>query len=165
MPNSIRQSGSFAHRKVPQHLATNSPDVEGGPVDQLSLLGLESRAKPSAPVDRRYLFGLPTLRRAVAYSLSLADMDPKEAYGPLAMDKSTWSRIINGGQEVPAGLLKPLRTLTGNDAAQLWIAHDWGCELRPLRTELEEQLDAERAAHAETQRENALMRKLLLERK
>ncbi len=134
-------------------------------VEQLDLLQQTLRKKASAPVDGEYLRRLPSLRRAVAYSLSLADMDPKEAYGPLGMDKATWSRIINGSQEVPASLFKPLRKLTGNNAPMEWLAFDEGFELTPLMSELERQLLEERAARAEAERENALMRSLITGRR
>jgi len=158
MTRSVSQAPFFSSHQVAQQSSTMSQDVE-----QLDLLTAAPRRKPSNPVDVAYLRTLPTLRRAVAYSLSLADMDPKEAYLPLQMDKATWSRIINGGQEVPASLLKPLRHLTGNRAPQMWLAYDDGCELVPLKTELEHQLEQERAAHTETQRENELLRRLIKE--
>lgn len=160
MSRSITSAPFFGQQKVSQQPSTSS---QGDESPQLSLLGVEPRKKPSAPVDMAYLRSLPSLRRAVAYSLSLADMDPKEAYSPLGMDKATWSRIINGTQEVPASLLKPLRTLTGNDAPIRWLAMDCGYEIRPLRTELEQQLEAINAEKAEVERENAILRRLLTE--
>ena len=123
------------------------------------------RKKPSAPCDKDYVRGLPSLRRAINYSLSLADMDPKEAYGPLEMDKAVWSRITNGGMSFPADELPKLKAVTGNEAAIYWLAVACGFDLRPLRNELEQQLEDERAARVETERENALLRKLIMERR
>jgi hypothetical protein len=157
MGNIMRSEKSFAQTKDCQSRSTLSADVA-----QLELL---PRRKPSAPLDKDYCRGLPSLRRAINYSLSLADMDPKEAYGPLDMDKAIWSRISNGGMSFPADDIPKLKAVTGNEAAIYWLAVACGHDLRPLRTELEQQLEDERAAHVETQRENALLRKLILERK
>jgi hypothetical protein len=156
MRQSMNNGTAAAHTKVAQRVSTNSQGVE----EQVDWLE-PPRQRASSPVDAKYLFGLPSLRRAVAYSLSLADMDPKEAYQPLGMDKATWSRITSGGQEVPASLLKPLRVLTGNYAPLRWLAYTEGFELIPLKSELERQLDEERDARAEVERENAVLRSLL----
>ncbi len=67
------------------------------------------------------------------------------------MDKASWSRIINGQQEFPASQIKPLRLLTGNQAVLQWLAFEDGCELRPLRSELEQQIEAKDAQIAELQ--------------
>jgi hypothetical protein len=154
---------SLSQKQVPQHISTGLRGVADP--EQLALLGLEIRKKPSKPVDRVQLFSLPSLPEAIRYSLGLAEMDPKQAYQPLKMDKATWSRIMNGTQEAPASLPKKLKMLTGNDALQLWLAQDWGCELQPLRSEWEEQLEDERAARAEVERENALLRQLITGRR
>ncbi|HEX2652108.1 MAG TPA: hypothetical protein VHN11_00460 [Xanthobacteraceae bacterium] len=157
MPQHSTQRQSLRPNEDCQRRATSSADVE-----QLDLL---PRKKPSAPLDKDYCKALPSLRRAINYSLSLADMDPKEAYGPLEMDKAIWSRIANGGMSFPADDIPKLKHVTGNEAAIYWLAVACGYDLRPLRNELEQQLEDERAAHAETQRENELLRKLILERR
>jgi hypothetical protein len=147
----------FSKAKDSQRLATSSTDVA-----QLELI--PSR-KPSAAIDKDHIRRLPSLRRAINYSLSLADMDPKEAYGPLEMDKAIWSRIANGGMSFPADALPKLKAVTGNEAAIYWLATACGYDLRPLRTELEDQLEHERAARVEAERENALLRSLITGRK
>lgn len=129
---------------VGQRPSTKLPDGDS----QLELL--PSR-KITAPVDRTYVLGLPTLRRAIRYSVSLADLDPKQVYEPLDMDKAIWSRIENGGMSFPADRLGALAGLTGNQAPLMWLAHESGFELRPLRSELQERLEAaeKRATDAE----------------
>lgn len=157
MSNSLRDPVFFANGKDCQRPSTSSTDVA-----QLELI--PSR-KPSAAIDKDHIRRLPSLRRAINYSLSLADMDPKEAYGPLEMDKAIWSRISNGGMSFPADSLPKLKAVTGNEAAIYWLATACGYDLRPLRTELEEQLEHERAARVEAERENALLRSLITGRK
>jgi hypothetical protein len=145
MQSSMNKTAYFGQNKDYQRPSTSSTDVA-----QLELI--PSR-KPSAAIDRDHVRRLPSLRRAINYSLSLADMDPKEAYGPLEMDKAIWSRIVNGNMSFPADDLPKLKAITGNEAALLWIAHACGYELRPLRSELEQQLEAERAKSAELERQ------------
>lgn len=159
MSRSVSSRVSREQQQVPQQRSTDLRAVVPGP-EQMALLGLEVRKKPSRPVDRALLLNMATLPEAITYSLQLAGMDPKQAYSPLEMDKATWSRIMNGKQEAPASLPKNLRVLTGNDALQLWLARDWGCELTPLRSLLEQQLHEEREAHAETRRERDMLLKL-----
>jgi hypothetical protein len=158
MPQHSTQRRSVGLGEVAQRPSTDDHNA------QLELLS-PAQKKPSSPVEIAHLRSIPSLKRAVAYSLHLADMDPKEAYLPLQMDKATWSRIINGNQEVPATIFKPLRLLTGNRAPLMWAAFDDGCELVPLKSDLEQQLEQERAARAEAERENELLRKLILERR
>lgn len=122
---------------VHQRQSTASIDVA-----QLELLPTR---KAVAPVDKAYALAMPTLRRAIRYSVSLADLDPKQVYGPLDMDKAIWSRIENGGMSFPADRLNALAQLTGNAAPLMWLAQEQGFDLRPLRSELQERLEAAEA--------------------
>lgn len=148
---------SRAHKRDSQQVSTNSPAVE-----QLDFL---SARKAPVPVDKPYLVALPNFRRALRYSVSLADLEPKQVYEPLGMDKATWSRIESGYQCFPPEKLQELAAITGNNAPLMWLAHNLGFDLRPLRSELEEQLEAERERADELERENNLMRQLLTARR
>jgi hypothetical protein len=159
MPHSIGQAPSFAKRKDLQRSAN---DLSASA--QLDMLADEP-AKPSAPVDVMYLLGLGSLRRAIRYSLSLRDLEPKQVYPKLGKDAAAWSRIENGGISFPADDIPKLLKITGNDAVLRWLAHECGYDIVPLKSELEQQLEAERAARLEAERENALMRELLQGRK
>src|SRR6478609_5925216 len=132
------------------------------PGEQIDFL---AKRKPCPPVDKAYVLSLPSFRRALRYSLSLADLDPKQVYEPLDMDKATWSRIENGQQAFPPDMLNQLAEITGNDAPLIWLAHSRGYELRPLKSELQERLDAAEANAAELERQNKLMRELLQARR
>jgi len=133
--------------------------------DQLELLPAKKTQKPSAAVDKRYLYGLPNLRRVIRYSISLRDLDAKQVYEPLGKDQAVWSRIESGSAAFPADQLPQLAKICDNHAPLMWLAHRAGFELQPLRTELEQQLEAARAREAELQRENELLCKLLTGRK
>lgn len=119
-------------------------------VAQLELLPTR---KAVVPVDKAYVLSLPTLRRAIRYSVSLADLEPKQIYEPLDMDKAVWSRIENGSMSFPADHFSSLADITRNEAPLIWWANQRGFDLRPLKTELQEQLDAERAANADLRRQ------------
>lgn len=144
MQRSMGQAQNFAHTKVSQRPSTNSL-----PVEQVDWLNAPVRKKASDPVDIAHLRAIPSLDRVIAYSLHLAGMDPKEVYGPLQIDKASWSRMIRGQQEIPGSLIHPVRMLTGNQAGLMWLAYQDNCEVRPLRSELEQQLEAKDARIAD----------------
>jgi hypothetical protein len=99
--------------------------------NQLPLIPSASR-KNSAPPDVDYLKTLPSFRRVVRYSISLADLEPKQVYEPMDMDKAIWSRIENGGMSFPADDILKLRSITGNCAPLLWLNHQEGIDIRNL---------------------------------
>lgn len=103
-------------------------------VAQLELLPVK---KVCPPVDKPYLFSLPTLRRVIRYSVSLADLEPCDVYRPLGIDKAVWSRIENGGMSFPGDELLLFQSIVRNKAALMWLAHQSGDELTPLRSDLE----------------------------
>lgn len=157
MSQSLNSSRSAAQTMDSQRVGTNLRD--SGQVDFVS------PRKACPPVDKPYVLSLPSFRRALRYSLSLADLEPKQVYEPLDMDKATWSRIENGQQAFPPDQLSTLAAITGNEAPLIWLAHSRGYELRPLKSELQERLDSITEQLAEAERENALMRQLLTERR
>lgn len=140
---------------VSQRQSTISTDVA-----QLELLPTR---KAPPPVDKGYVLGLPALRRAVRYSVSLPDLDPKQVYEPLGMDKAIWSRIENGGMSFPADRLSALAQLTGNCAPLIWLAHEQGFDLRPQRSELQERLDAAEARATAAENELEVVKRFFRE--
>src|SRR6478735_3288319 len=120
---------------------------------QLELLPAKAPKKPSAPVDKRYLFGLPNLRRAIRYSASLRDLEAKQIYEPLGKDQAVWSRIENGGMSFPADQLLDLANICDNHAPLMWLAYRAGYELQPLRSDLERQVEAKDAEIAELRKQ------------
>lgn len=155
MPQSMNKPLSFAQQKDSERVGTDSL-----PVSQLDFL---APRKACPPVDKPYVLSLPSFRRALRYSLSLADLEPKQVYDPMGVDKATWSRIENGQQAFPPERLNELAELTGNDAPLIWLAHSRGYELRPLKTELQERLAESEARAAELARENELLKRLFKE--
>lgn len=129
---------------VNQRRSTTSAEVE-----QLSLIPFR---KPCPPPDLAYLMSLPNFRRAMRYAMSLADMEPKQVYGPLGKDKATWSRIENGDMSFPADDLLHFCEVVGNDAALMWLNCSAGYDITTMRKTLDdkdkriEQLEAQLAA-------------------
>jgi hypothetical protein len=119
--------------------------------EQLTLL--PQRRSPKTP-DVAYLASLSSFRRAVRYSMSLADLEPKQVYEPLDKDKATWSRIESGDMGFPADLILPFQTITQNDAPLLLAGYDLASlrkrqDDKDLRiAELEQQLAKEREEKA-----------------
>lgn len=95
-------------------------------VEQLTLLPVR---KACPPADLEYIKTLPNFRRAVRYSISLADLEPKQVYEPMEMDKAIWSRIDNGGMSFPADEIGKLSKITQNDAPLLWLNHNAGYDI------------------------------------
>lgn len=98
--------------------------------EQLTLL--PQRSAPKSP-DLAYVISLPSFRRAVRYSMSLADLEPKQVYDPLGKDKATWSRIEGGDMGFPADLILPFQSITQNDSPLLWLCHQAGYDIAALR--------------------------------
>jgi len=99
-------------------------------VEQLALLPAK---KPCPPPDLAYVASLPNFRRALRYAISLADLEPKQVYGPLDKDKATWSRIENGDMSFPADDLMHFCEVVGNDAVLLWLMCSAGYDLTSIR--------------------------------
>lgn len=110
---------------VTQHKSTRSRDVE-----QLSLL--PSR-KPCPPPDLDYVKALPNFRRAMRYAISLADLEPKQVYGPLDKDKATWSRIEGGDMSFPVDDLIHFCAVVDNDVVLMWLLASMGYDLSSIR--------------------------------
>lgn len=144
--------------QVNQRKSTESSDVE-----QLSLIPAR---KPSSPPDVAYLLGLPNLRRVIRYSMSLADLEPKQVYGPLGKDKATWSRIENGDMSFPADDLEKFRQIVGNDAVILWLAHQAGYDVATMRKaqdDKDKRIAELEAALAESEREKQAIARFVRE--
>jgi hypothetical protein len=144
---------------VSHRQSTVSPEVA-----QLPLL--PTRRTISAAPDVEYLRALPNFRRVVRYSISLADLEPKQVYEPLEMDKAIWSRIDNGGMSFPADEIGKLRKITGNNAPLLWLNHQDGIDIRNLpllRDDKDRQIAELKEQLAQAQRDMDVVAKFVRE--
>lgn len=70
--------------------------------------------------------------------MSLADLEPKQVYGPLGKDKATWSRIENGDMSFPVDDLGRFCEIVGNDSLLLWLNHAAGWDIASMRKTMDD---------------------------
>jgi hypothetical protein len=106
----------------------------------------EPQRKPTAPsVDLDRVRTMPTFRRVMRYSMSIAELEPIDVYRHLGHDKATWSKIESGAMSFQADKILPFCEVTRNIAVIDWLAFKTRHELHPLRSELEQKLEAAEA--------------------
>jgi hypothetical protein len=119
----------------------------------------------SPTVDLAYVRTLPTFRRAMRYGYSVAGLEPKDVYEPLGHDKATWSKIDSGAMSFQADKILKFCDVTRNIAIVEWLAFQAGHELRPLRSELQERLEAAEARAAAAENELEVVKRFFRETK
>lgn len=67
------------------------------------------------------------------YAISLADLEPKQVYGPLDKDKATWSRIEGGDMSFPVDDLIHFCAVVDNDVVLMWLLASMGYDLSSIR--------------------------------
>lgn len=122
-----------------------------------------ARQREAAPVSAALIVRQPTMLSALQLSQTVSGLDDKQIYSPLGVDHAQWSRIKTGGANFPVNQLCEFMRLTGNHIPLVWLAHQMGYELRPLLSTLEQQLEAERGARQEAERELAIIKKFMRE--
>lgn len=122
-------------------------------VEQLNLIG---KQRVAIPVDYQEQTARKCKSRshALRKCVEISDLEAKEIYGPLGIDQGQWSRIWAGTAYPDPDILFDLMTLCGNTVPVRYDAWVLGCELKPLRNDLEQ-----RVADLET--ENAQLHKAL----
>ena len=130
---------------------------------QLQLL--PHRSSPKQP-ELAYLASLPNFRRVVRYSMSLADLEPKQVYEPLGKDKATWSRYESGDVGFPGDLILPFQAITQNSSLVLWLAHQDGYDVTSMRKrqdDKDKQIEELRRQLAEERREKEIIARFIKE--
>ena len=120
-------------------------------VDQLEL-PIGRSAKPH-PVDVSAILKQPNLLRAISLCIQLSGLDEKEIYMALGIDKGHWTRIMQGEGHFPPNKIDPLMDLCGNEVPLIWQNYKRGYEMRPLKSTLEQQLDAANTEIAQLKQE------------
>lgn len=108
--------------------------------------------RPDRPsVDAAVVAIQPSLLAALNLMFNLSGLEDKELYLALDIDPGHWSRLRKGDGHFPTNKFEAAMDLCGSDIPLQWLAGRRGYELRPLLSELERQLEAERqrAARAE----------------
>lgn len=98
--------------------------------EQLALLPAR---KPSRPVSLEHIQILRNTKQALEYACQLADMAPKEIYGDMDCDKTTWSRICSGEWDLDGRDVAKFGRVVNNDAYLLFLNHQAGFDLVSLR--------------------------------
>ena len=116
-------------------------------------------------VDIRSIDAQPSLTAAIRLCQQLSGLEDKEVVGKhgIVTDVAHWSRITRSGQHYfPQDKLNKFMDLCGNEAPLIWLARSRGYELVPLETEMERRLRSEREKTGELERENLILKKLLM---
>lgn len=116
-------------------------------------------------VDLRSIDAQPSMTLAIRLCQQLSGLEDKEVVGKhgIVTDVAQWSRITRSGQHYfPQDKLNKFMDLCGNEAPLIWLARSRGYELVALETEMERRLRLEREKNDELERENLILKKLLM---
>jgi predicted XRE-type DNA-binding protein len=117
------------------------------------------------PLNHAQVVSKANLTQALKHCFENPGLEDKQAASLMGIDGAQFSRILGGTGHFPTNRYVEFMQTMGNHAPLIWLAHHCGFELRPLKSALQQQLEDERAAHMETQRENAILRQLITERR
>ena len=70
----------------------------------------------------------------------LSGLDDKQIAAHLGIDQAHWSRIWSGQAHFPADKYIEYMSICNNIIPLIWLAHSTGYTLKPLMTELEQQV-------------------------
>lgn len=110
----------------------------------------------------------PTEVAAIELACRVSGLLDKQIADDLGIDEGNWSKLRRGQRGFMPGQRIKFMRVVGNQILREWEEESLGYDSTSIdvhHSDLEQQLAAERAAHAETQRENELLRKLILERR
>ncbi len=116
------------------------------------------------PVDARAVAAQGSMTDAIRLCQQLSGLSDKELVGEdgIVKDLGQWSRIKGGQHFFPQDRLNDLMDVCGNEAPLIWLAQSRGYELVLLESEAERRFRAEREKAEALQRENALLKNLLV---
>lgn len=105
---------------------------------------------------------------AIDLACRCSGLEEKAIASEMGMDEGNWSKLRRGQRGFMPGMRIHFMKVVGNQILREWEEERLGYDstsLRVHRSELEQQLEAERAEKAEVERENAILRRLLTGRK
>lgn len=65
-------------------------------------------------------------------------MVPKQAYDPMGIDKTTWSRITSGEWDLDGRDVPQFNKVVGNNAYLLYLNHEDGIDLNSIRKTMDD---------------------------
>lgn len=104
-------------------------------VEQLQLI---PQPAVSRPVSFDRIYTLTDTHEALMYGCELARMAPKQAYGPMNIDKTTWSRICGGEWDLDGRDVLQFDRVVGNDAYLLYLNHQHGYDITSMRKTMDD---------------------------
>lgn len=116
-------------------------------------------------ISLEFIVSRPTMLHALNFAQEVSGIPDKQIADALDLDTAQLSRIKSGNAHFPPNKLAAFMRTTGNTIPLQWLAHTMGFELKPLRSELEKQVEQLRSELEESRREGQLMRSLITERK
>lgn len=132
-------------------------------VAQQTHLPLSRHANP-VPVTADMVERQDSMLAAIRLCVSLSGLEDNEVALALDIQAAQWSRILAGTAHMPPNKIGDLMDLCGNEAPLLWLANARGYGLHLLKSEAERQRDEAQNELAAKERENALLRDLLMRR-
>jgi len=127
------------------------------PVDHEQLPLIPEQRAASRPVSVERIYTLADTHEALMYGCELARLAPKQIYGQMGVDKTTWSRITSGEWDLDGRDVLRFGRVVNNDAYLLYLNHIHGYDLNSLR---KVQDDQERRIN-ELERENRDLRRAM----
>lgn len=102
--------------------------------------------------------------QAFVLACDTSGLEDKEIYLDLDIDKGYFSNIKSGKATLQADKVKKFCDLVGNKVYMEWQAYQVGCTLVEIESETQRLLRNEQELRLEAQKENDLLRKLLIGR-
>jgi hypothetical protein len=134
---------------------------------QLHLLTPPPKAQ-ALPYTIDQVRACPNEVAAIELACRCSGLLDKQIADSLSMDEGNWSKLRRGQRGFMPGYRIYFMEVVGNQILREWEEESLGYDsqsLRVHRSELEQQLEDERAARVETERENAVLRQLITGRK
>jgi hypothetical protein len=131
-----------------------------GDVDQLDWLRAKPRPQPIV-IHHEVIVACKSLTAAIVLAQYSSQLEDKEIYIPLKIDKSSWSKMKEGKAFFPINLLSQFMDLVANDIPLTWLANHRGYKLEPLQTGLEAENAELRDALAKRDAEMEFLKKFL----
>ena len=121
----------------------------------------DGRSPERPEVSRDFIISRPSMTRAMKLAIDVSGLEDKQVAGALDIDLGQWSRIRTGNAWFPQDKLPAFMSLVGNDIPLIWLAHQRGYELRPLRSSLERENEDLKRQLAEKERDMEVIRQFV----
>ena len=122
-------------------------------VEQLVLLADGRPLRAEQPIPDQAIFRQQDELAALKLSCQASGLDEKQIFGPLQIDKATWSKIFSGQAYFPTTKYGKFMDVVGNEIYLTWLAHSRGKGLHDLEDSKDKELRQLREKLIEAQKE------------